>query len=269
MTSLTRILSILLTPVLASVPIWAETPAIQPPANDTEASALELRVVQSDEGALVNSPSSKGFTVEVTNGHGAPVSEVAVAFRLPDSGPTGTFADGSHARVVYTDLSGRASVSGLQWGAFAGTVEIHVTAVKGTLHSALSISTSLAGQNDNALVQPAASSNKPAITQPGVTASSVKPAIAQSGASGPAIQPVQTSASSDEPTVSITNEPGANTGAGSNNKKKWLLIAAVGVGAGVGAALAFHGGGSSTATPIVSVGTPTISVGHIRFSRGH
>ena len=42
----------------------------------------------------------------------APIPGAAVAFRLPDTDPIGTFADGSHATVVYTDINGRAQVVG-------------------------------------------------------------------------------------------------------------------------------------------------------------
>lgn len=69
-------------------------------------------------------------------------------------------------------------------------------------------------------------------------------------------------ASDKEPMVSITN---SKTGGGAGSHKKWIIIAALGVGAGVGTMLALkgHGSGSSATSPTaVSIGAPTISVGH-------
>jgi hypothetical protein len=98
--------------------------------------------------------------------------------------------------------------------------------------------------------------------------------IAQSGSSAPPEKPhtlkpeppPPTKESSSEPTVTITNSP-TGAGGGESHKKLWILI---GIGAGAGAAamlgiMAAHssggaaGAGSSTG---VTVGTPTITLGH-------
>jgi len=63
------------------------------------------------------------------------------------------------------------------------------------------------------------------------------------------------------PTVSVT---GANHGAASHSKAKWFVIAAIAIGAGAGLALAGKGKSSSSTSPTtqLSIGTPSISVGH-------
>lgn len=273
------ILSYVFTPLVAIMPAWAESPYAhsEPSANDTEASTLQLRLIQSEEAVVVNTASAKGFTVEVTNGQGTPVAGAAVAFRLPDTEPTGTFTDGSHSVVVYTDALGRASAAGIQWGTITGVAEMRVTAAKGILHAGLLVSTNLA-----------ASSNKPSEAAPALATLSL-PGNKELQAPGAATAPtgpqsvavpvsktetaklnklargsVQTGASTEEPTVTIANAPGSTTGAsGNSNKKKWLIIAALGVGAGVGAAMALgHGGGSATPAAGVTIGSPTISIGH-------
>ncbi len=268
-----RILPFILTPLMAIMPVWAESPysTPQPSANDTEGSTLEVRLIQNDDSALVNTASIKGFTVEVTNAQGTPVAGAAVAFRLPDAGPTGTFAGGSHSLVVYTDALGRASATGIQWGVATGVAEMRVTAAKGSLHAGLLVSTSLVSGNEPASAQPALAilgvpPDNRAIQQPGVIAG---PIAKQSDAAQVAKigAPAQTGASAEEPVVSITNAQGGGgtTGASgnSNNKKKWVIIAAVGVGLGVGAALALnHGGGAPPAAAGVTIGSPSISLGH-------
>ena len=87
---------------------------------------------------------AKGFTVEVTNGQGTPVAGAAVAFRLPDTEPTGTFTDGSHSVVVYTDALGEPAPLVSNGARATGVAEMRVTAAKGALHAGLLVSTSLA-----------------------------------------------------------------------------------------------------------------------------
>jgi len=80
--------------------------------------------------------------------------------------------------------------------------------------------------------------------------------ISQSGASG------RTGASTSQPTVTITN---TKTGGSHLSRKKWIIIAAVGAAAGTGALLALHGHGSSSSSASatgISIGSPTITVGH-------
>jgi hypothetical protein len=79
----------------------------------------------------------------------------------------------------------------------------------------------------------------------------------QTGASG------RTGASTSKPTVTITNSK--TGGSALSRNKKWIIIAAVGAAAGAGALLALHGHGSSSSaasTAGISIGSPTVTVGH-------
>jgi hypothetical protein len=252
-------LSLLLIALVTVSPIGAQLPP-----DAIAASTLQLRLVESDAGDAgvpVSSHSGKGFVVEVTDATGATVPEAAVAFRLPESGPTGTFADGSHAAVTYTDAGGRARISGILWGSTAGAAELRITAAKGPAHAGLLLQQTL---------MPLSAAPTP--VQPGTLKASapksVNPAVnptivvtARSGASSPAAPAVLPKAGpKDQPAVTITNaSPGHQP-----HSKKWLIIALVAVGAGAGAAFAFQGKGSSAtpATPSLSIGSPTISIGH-------
>ena len=90
-------------------------------------------------------------------------------------------------------------------------------------------------------------------------ASATRPTKQQQGASNSSRETTK------EPVVSISNSP-TGAGGGRDNRKKWMIIAAVGAGVGIGAVLALNGhGGSSNTAPNptgVTIGSPTISVGH-------
>jgi hypothetical protein len=235
-------LSLLLTVLITVTPIGAQLP----PA----VSGLQLRLLESDPAAPVGSRSTKGFTVEVTDAAGA-VADAAVAFRLPENGPTGAFADGSHAAVAYTDAAGRAHISGILWGTTAGAAELRITAAKGAAHAGLLLEHTL--------------TSRTAMAQPGVLKPSVvtaaEPAIlvtARSGASAP-IAPAA-SPKDEVPSVTVTNaSPGQQP-----HSKKWLIVLLVAAGGAAGAAFAFKGKGTPSApsTPSLSIGSPTISIGH-------
>ncbi len=85
------------------------------------------------EGAVyaIGARATRGVTVQVTDETGKPVEAATVSFRLPDSGPAGTFASGSKTEIVTTSADGRAGVWGMQWNHTAGTLEVRVTALKG------------------------------------------------------------------------------------------------------------------------------------------
>ena len=92
---------------------------------------IQLKVVEG-EGMVyrTGARASRGLTVLVTDEAGKPVSNAAVSFRLPDSGPSGLFSTGLRTEIVNTGADGRASVWGMQWNKTAGPMEIRVTAVK-------------------------------------------------------------------------------------------------------------------------------------------
>jgi len=234
------LLSTVLIPLIAVLPIRAQLP----PAPAGAEATLQVRVLES---------SGSRFLVEVTDAAAAPVAGAAVAFRLPDSDPIGTFADGSHATVVYTDTNGRARVDGIHWNRTSGSATVRITAAKGGAHAGLildqAISTSVVP------VPVAKTAPQPGVLKP-VQAKVVTPAasVARSGASAPA--------SSEPPHVSVTSaSPGE---APHSSSKKWLVLLLVAGAAGAGAAFAMKGKSASSAapTPSLSIGNPSISIGH-------
>src|SRR5438309_6963877 len=127
---------LVLIPCLAISPIWAQS---VPTASDpnSQASNLELRVIEEPKTPGAPFAPPKKLTVQVQDENGRPVSDAAVAFRLPDSTLSGTFADGAHSAVAYTDASGTAHVDGIRWIASSGSVPVRITATKGSTHAGL------------------------------------------------------------------------------------------------------------------------------------
>ncbi|HEY6987528.1 MAG TPA: hypothetical protein VH369_04040 [Bryobacteraceae bacterium] len=242
------LVSTVLIPLIAVPPIRAQLP---PPSSGAEAT-LQVRVLES---------SGSRFLVEVTAGAAAPIGDwaaapvagAAVAFRLPDTDPIGTFADGSHAAVVYTDTNGRARVEGIHWNRTSGSATVRITAAKGGAHAGLildqAISTSVVQ------VPVAKTVPQPGVLKPVQTKIATPPApVARSGASAPAAQ--------EPPHVSVTSaSPGE---ASHSSSKKWLVIALLAGAARAGAAFAMKGKSSSPAAPApsLSIGNPSISIGH-------
>jgi hypothetical protein len=93
---------------------------------------LQIRVVEG-EGAVygVGSRATRGVTIQVTDETGKPIEGASVSFRLPEAGPTGTFATGGRSEIATTRSDGRAGVWGMQWNRTVGSFEIRVTAEKG------------------------------------------------------------------------------------------------------------------------------------------
>jgi len=267
MTFAPRFTSFLLTPLLGLGPLFAQSPA-----NET----LQVRVTESDGAQIApNSRSNKGLSVEVTDGTGARVSDAAVVFRLPDSASTGTFADGSHSAVAYTDGTGIAHVSGIQWSSTPGPVAIRITATRGAAHAGTlfeenlttaptDVSTPVA-KPPVAFAAPAPIAREvaaPALATPGVEApkiqilSDIEPS---SRAAKPSIAPVL-HGSGTGPSVSITSDPGGERS--HISRKKWLIIAGIAAAGGAGAFLATHSQSSgSSAASGPSIGAPTINIG--------
>jgi len=267
MKSLSSFLSLVLIPLIAVSPIRAQLPApsTAAPAPAATEVTLQLRVLES---------SANKFAVEVTDGAALPTAGAAVAFRLPDTDPTGTFADGSHAAVVYTDINGRAQITGIRWSQSSGVATVRITAAKGAAHAGLIVEQPIAPgvvPVSVAKVVPQPVVNQPGVNQPGVNQPGVNQpgvlqppptktvkaepiAIAHSGASTPV-------APAPPPSVSVTN---ASPGEQPHSSKKWLVILLVAGAAGAGAAFAFKGKGASAApaAPSLSIGNPSVSIGH-------
>jgi hypothetical protein len=228
------------------------------------------------DGATIapGSRSNKGFNVQVTDGTGVPMSDAAVVFRLPDGAATGTFADGTHSTVAYTDATGNAHISGIQWGSTPGPLTVRVTATRGTVHAGTLIEETLAKEAPVAVATAAV----PVVATP--RAETLARDIAPPAPMAPKVQvlsDVEPSSAANraprtfapmlretgsEPTVSIVTDPHQKSHySDGGSKKKWILISVAVAAAGAGAFFALHNmGGSSAAN--VSIGAPTINIGH-------
>ncbi len=189
-------------------------------------------------GAHVSHP----LTVEVTDEIGKPVSGAAVSFQLPPEGPGGLFSNGLRTDLVLTDASGRASIHAMQLNRSGGPFRIRIAAVK-ELARAGAISTQYIG------VARAAVANVASV------ASAANPAPAS--VSPPPAAPPPAAAKSGEITpTSVKMESGSH--------RKWKILAAVAAGAGA----AFLGvsraksSQSGVSTSVVSIGTPSVTIGH-------
>ena len=269
MISVPRITSFFLTPLLVVGPLFAQMPgSLQAPGNPGS-NSLQLRVLEGDGATIApGSHSNKGLSVQVIDGNGTPVSDAAVVFRLPDTAVTGTFADGSHSAVAYTDATGNAHVSGIQWSSTPGPLTIRVTATRGTAHAGTLMEENLAAENLSAENR----ANTPAVA---VRTESLAKEIAPPAPSAPKVQILNDIEPSNRtprtfipviresgtpPTISIVNDPRQKSNYGGSSKKKWIIIA-VAAAAGAGAFMAMHEMGGSSA-PNLSIGAPTINIGH-------
>ncbi len=304
---LSPLFSILLAPLLAVTPVMAQMPASTAQGDVLAPSSLQLRIPGSEtRTASAGSRSAQGITVEVSDGSGAHVANAVVVFRLPDSGPSASFGDGSLTAVAYTDANGRAQVSDIHWGSTPGLVDIRVTAVKGTTHAGLLLEQTLTAAPGSQSIpaapmrvpeSPSAAIEAPAQgpptpgkmdegkRTPGVTVEhplSHSRATAKDDAPVTA-QPIPVSsalADDDSPDANVPIRHMARTGAdeaevprvsissagrassGGHSKAKWLIAIAVAAGAGAALAMTHSGSSSGSSASSVSIGSPTISVGH-------
>lgn len=282
------ILSFLLIPALVMTPLWAQTPSTGVVNTSAAPDELQIRLLSANSlNGGVSAGTKQVLTVEVTDATGAAVANAAVTCRLPDSGATGSFADGSHGAVAYTDVQGRASIDGIQWGREQGAVSIRLTATKGTEHTGILVETRLADAAPAKAIETAPVQKiQPSVAQPLVTQDApsqpTQPVIAEPAVtvSKPSRQPGQTApqASAEprqnrltpaatpaavDPTVSVSRTSAAD--APHSSHAKWYVLAAVAVAAGAGAAFAMKGKSSSTttsSTASLTIGSPSISVGH-------
>jgi hypothetical protein len=99
------------------------------PVQAPGASKLNLIIVEG-EGAInnVRQRTAREPIIQVTDENNRPIAGAAVVFTLPESGPGGTFADGSRTLQVLTDGKGRAMARGLRLNDVPGKFEIQVDA---------------------------------------------------------------------------------------------------------------------------------------------
>jgi len=202
-----------------------------PCAAMAQVAVLQIKILEGEgavhpPGAHVSHP----LTVEVTDENGRPVTGAAVSFQLPPEGAGGVFSNGLRTDLSITDNAGRAAIHAIQLNRTGGQFRIRITAVKEQARAG-AISTQYIAEAG-------------AVT---ATATAAKPAP---GAPQPA-------ARSGEITRTTTRMS-------SGSHKKWIVLAAIAAGGGA-AFLGISRASSSNSAPaasVVSIGTPTITVGH-------
>lgn len=192
---------------------------------------LQIKVLEGE--GVVHAPGARvprPLTVQVTDENGQPVPAAAVSFQLPPEGPSGIFSNGLRTDLVLTDANGRAAVRSVQLNRAAGPFRIRITAVKEQARAGM-VSVQYIGENQ---------------------------AAPQTAGTKPAANTHRSAAESGEITPTT-----ARMGPGS--RKKWYVLAAIAVGGGaafLGVSRAANSHGSTAPSSVVSMGTPTISVGH-------
>jgi hypothetical protein len=181
--------------------------------NIQDPAILQVHVVEGD-GAVyaIGSRATKGIGIQVTDETGKPVDAATISFRLPDNGPTGTFANGSRTEIATTRADGRASAWGMQWNRSPGLLEIRITAVKGDTRAGILCSQYL----------------------------------------------------TDAPDAKAGGSHGSHN-IGGSHKWLWIAVAVAGAAGGAVAAVALGGkasAASAASTAAVTIGTPTITLGH-------
>jgi hypothetical protein len=90
-------------------------------------------VVVDGEGAINNlkDKTTHEPVIQVQDENQKPVAGAAVVFFLPNSGPGGTFFDGTRSLTVTTGADGKASIRGISFNNLSGQMQIRVTASAG------------------------------------------------------------------------------------------------------------------------------------------
>jgi hypothetical protein len=283
----------LLAPLIVASPVWAD--AIESPSM---VDSLQIRLLDDRAtGVAAGTRTAHAFAIQVTDVAGASIKDAAIVFRLPESGPSGKFVDGSTANIVYTDTAGKADAGEITWGTEQGPVAVRITATKGDAHAGMLYEQLLSASVPHAEHQPVTAPT------PQIPAVSASPAVVERNSSQPVvIQPktpaamprrpgalaLETEASAhnvvirdqdspdanvpvhhvlgnsnvnDVPSVSIESSGGAS--GGGHHKAKWIALVAVAAGAGAAFAFMHNGSSSSSGSASgISIGAPTVSVGH-------
>lgn len=176
--------------------------------SSADGGVLQVRVVEASGPVhLAGSRSSVALVVEVLDDNGKPVQGATVVFRLPASGPGGTFANGLTTDVVQTGADGRASATGVRWSKTPGQFEIRVAAAKGQLRaSAVSAHRVLAPAMDSpaAALSSGRSRRKIVLIVAGIAAGSAAAGLAVGRRAPPAAGTSQPAAALSVGTPTIT-----------------------------------------------------------------
>jgi hypothetical protein len=90
---------------------------------------LTIKVLQGQNAVnVINKRSRSEPRIQVTDEQERPVSGIMVIFTAPESGASGTYADGSRRLIVYTDTDGYAIARGFTPNTTAGSFSITVDA---------------------------------------------------------------------------------------------------------------------------------------------
>lgn len=243
--------------------------------------SLQLKVLDG-EGAehRVGGRAAHAVTVLVTDEAGKPVENAVVSFRLPEAGPSGTFNSGLHTEIVTTGPDGRAVISSVQWNSNPGQVALRITAMKDQARAGIIstqyLSEKAAGEPEAPKAE-ALTQNFEVIPAKGAveqfTSAPVKIAPVAHKADVDLATPKSLTASNVAPAKTEELAPKPDTAGGEGvftashgGYGKWILIGAIVVG-GLAAGLVLGASKSSSAAPAtsatgISIGTPTIIVGH-------
>jgi hypothetical protein len=91
----------------------------------------KLKVIVVEGEGAVNDVGAAGATqpvVRIEGENSAPLSGAMVVFTLPETGPSGVFADGSKSLIVHSDVKGIAAARGMQPNQMEGPFRIRVDA---------------------------------------------------------------------------------------------------------------------------------------------
>ena len=192
---------------------------------------LQIRVLEG-EGAVhpAGAHIARPLVAQVTDENGRPVAGAAVSFQLPAEGPSGVFSNGLRTDLVLTDANGRAAIRSVQLNGTGGAFRIRITAVKEQARAGVVAVQYIAENKAGATVKAARQSRT--ATRPAAESGEITP---------------------------------TTTRMGSGSRKKWYVLAAVAVAGGaafMGVSRASGSAGSTVSSSVVSIGAPSITVGH-------
>lgn len=103
-------------------------PAQDSSAQVTEGPKLNIAIIEGEDAINnISQRTAREAIVEVDDENHKPVAGALVTFALPNSGPTGTFANGSQLFTATTDARGRAVMRGLR-PTSQGKMQIRISA---------------------------------------------------------------------------------------------------------------------------------------------
>jgi hypothetical protein len=219
--------------------------------------SLQIKVLEGEGAAHpAGAHISRPLTVQVTDDTGQPVAGAAVSFQLPPEGPSGLFSNGLRTDLAITDAAGHATIHSIQLNRNGGQFHIRITVVKEQARAGI-ISFQYINDKTPTPVVPATPAAPPVAAAPPASATPPAPAEPSAERSAEPIAPAPAEHSAG--ITPTTAKMGPRIG------KKWIVLAVVVVVA-AGAALAVSRASSSksstVSSSVVSVGTPTITIGN-------